>query len=172
MNCPACGKPLASADYEGSPILHCVACKGRLVERGRVEAVKEKYGHSTDRLIEEVQDERRADVAGEAKCPKCAEPMAKRAGPGPVPFDMDVCEACGLVWFDGGELALLQLAHEAATEDARSAELTRQLEDMSAGSRKSFDDKLSALRDGLVPDGPDLADYGFMMTIFGDDLVM
>ncbi|MHC4252600.1 MAG: zf-TFIIB domain-containing protein [Planctomycetota bacterium] len=172
MNCPSCGKLLAQAEYEGLPVWHCEACKGRLAGGGRVEAIKEKYGLSTDELVEEVQDERRGDIAGPANCPRCAKPMKKEAGPGPVPFDMDSCDTCKLVWFDGGELALLQLAHEAAKEDEMSEELTRQVEDLSPGSRKSFDDKLSALRDGLVPDGPDLADYGFMTSVFGDDPVM
>ena len=172
MNCPACGKLLAEAAYEGLPVWHCEACRGRLVERSRVEAIKEKYGASTDDLVEEVESERRSDTPGPVNCPRCGKPMAKSAGPGPVPFDMDSCEACKLVWFDGGELALLQFAHEAAKEDEMSEELTRQLEDMSPGSRKRFDDKLSALRDGLVPSGPDLADYGFMTTVFGDDPIM
>ena len=165
MNCPSCAKALASANYEGSPLWHCPGCRGRLVEKKRLKAIREKRGRTTDELTGEAEGEMGAGSAGPVPCPKCAVPMSKEAGPGPVPFETDVCGACGLVWFDGGELALVQLACEAAKEDERSAELTRRLEDLSAGARRSFDDKLSALRDGLVPDGPDLGDYGFMISI-------
>lgn len=156
-SCPACNVPLEPEDYEGFRILHCPQCRGHLAERSRFEAIRSLAGKSPGELETEARNDFSGDNPNPIRCPRCRRPMEKR--PLPVPgFDnlhVDVCRDCLLVWFDGGELALAQLAHQNSPAYRNQAELRRRAESLDADPERkaAFDEAVSRLpldRDSLA----------------------
>ncbi len=117
MQCPVCDVKLNHAAYEGQTVYHCPECRGHLATRQRVSQIKSSRERSTEALKEEATQQQRADTAERLLCPKCCtnrmikEKVRVRFAAGES-FSIDVCGRCKVVWFDGGELARLQLEHE------------------------------------------------------------
>ena len=121
-NCPLCDVPLEPEAYEGVPVLRCPDCQGHLLELTRYESIQRIPEKSLAALEAEAQAGFAGDNPSPIRCPRCHGAMQKR--PLPVPgFDLhlDLCRGCALVWLDGGELAMAQLAYQAtpAFQDAQ-----------------------------------------------------
>ena len=113
-NCPLCAIPLEPETCEGFPILRCPGCQGHLLQLSRYESIKCLPDKTLAELEAEAKEGFQGDNSKPVRCPRCHLAMDKR--PLPVPgFDLhvDLCRGCSLVWLDGGELALAQLAHQA-----------------------------------------------------------
>ena len=111
--CPICDVALEPEDYEGFRVLRCPECQGHLVELTRYEAIRRLPSKGLAELETEARDGFQGDSAHVLRCPRCRGVMAKQ--PLHVPgFDLhlDLCKGCSLAWFDGGELAMAQLAHQ------------------------------------------------------------
>ncbi len=121
-NCPICNVPLDPETYEGFPVLRCPDCQGHLLGLVRYDSIQ----RIPEKTLAELEAEAKAGFLGDnpvpIRCPRCHLAMEKRplSAPG---FDLhvDLCRACSLVWLDGGELAMAQLAYQAnpAFQDAQ-----------------------------------------------------
>jgi Zn-finger nucleic acid-binding protein len=121
-NYPTCVTPLTRIQYEGFPVFKCMTCYGILVEDNKVKQIERKMALQDDDLVKEATDEAHYDNPDKIKCPRCKLTMDKRSAFDGVPgtlrsqdipdFDIDCCMSCKLTWFDGGELARLQLSYE------------------------------------------------------------
>ncbi len=121
--CPACGGALREVAYEGVPLHKCTACAGRLVTRERfarilargeqppspevhalaLQLVRERIVHRPAGPVPATQGPRR-------RCPACAAEMVPFAYQAILPHrvTIDRCDPCGLLWFDGKELEVIQ----------------------------------------------------------------
>ena len=111
--CTVCSGVLEATEYEGTPVMHCNQCHGYLLERRGVDDIKESGDKSTAELAAEQDRDRVGDTLDPIRCPKCGGSMGKEYLTEPDAFHVDYCDPCGVLWFDGGELARLQLTYEA-----------------------------------------------------------
>ncbi len=129
--CPACGLPLVEREYEGITARACPACRGLLLGRGQDYRVmlreEETFTPEVQRLAEEFQTRhflrpRPGKAAGKAPnpyaCPECRRPMRRQLYNYQYFLEVDRCASCGLTWFDGGELEILQVLVENARRRA------------------------------------------------------
>ncbi len=152
--CPRCQKELEWTEYEGQRVMRCATCRGHLVPAPRLRAIKRSDQLGADALMEEAARDFKGPTPIAASCPACKVRM--RPEPIPVPgmdVHMDVCRSCQMVWLDGGELALLQLAYEQTPEYQEIAERRRRARELEACPERSarFQEDLSRL-----PDEPSL----------------
>jgi Zn-finger nucleic acid-binding protein len=108
--CPRCQAPLEAKDLHGATVLACRQCAGTLV--AQLELTRLLEGMSAELLATfdpDAQLARVADRGGNAPCPHCKKAMAgdDYCGAGLVRFNR--CEACGVLWLDGGELGAMTL---------------------------------------------------------------
>ncbi len=126
-DCPICAVPLEPETYEGFPIRRCPHCHGTLLDAPRYQAIQSIPGKTLAELEAEAQAGFQGDNPQPIRCPRCHGAMDKR--PLPVPgFDhlhFDLCRGCSLVWLDGGELALAQLAYQATPAFREKQEMKR-----------------------------------------------
>ncbi len=124
--CPACGGALCEVVYAGVPLHKCAACSGRLVTRERFARVLARGEQPPSpevhalalRLVREHVVRRsgpRTPVAQTTgspryRCPTCGGEMARFAYQAVLPHRVmiDRCDPCGLLWFDGKELEVIQ----------------------------------------------------------------
>ena len=147
-NCPICDVPLEPEAYEGVPVLRCPDCQGHLLELTRYESIQ----RIPEKSLAELEAEAQAGFAGDnpspIRCPRCHGAMQKR--PLPVPgFDLhlDLCRGCALVWLDGGELAMAQLAYQATPAFRDRQELKRRsgARDADPERKAAFDEAVAKL---------------------------
>ncbi len=122
--CPACGGALREVVYRGVRLHKCSACAGRLVTRERFARIlargepppsPEVHALAVQLVREHVVRSGPAvplrDAPGpRRRCPACGAEMV------PFPYEailphrivIDRCDPCGLLWFDGKELEVIQ----------------------------------------------------------------
>ncbi len=146
--CPACGSGLTHEKYEGFPVLQCGQCGGHLVPLMRLEPIKRLQRATEEELTQEA-----ATFSGDSteriRCPRCNVYMRKEALDVPLidGLHQDVCDHCDLIWFDGGELAIVQLAYEQTGAFQNVDELRQRMRELeSQPERKAaFERALSEL---------------------------
>jgi len=148
MKCPLCNANLVRTAYESLAVHHCEACFGYLLGRHRVEAVKIRREKSTEELKKEVASEGRPDTSERIRCPYCRRKMHKEYVKKPADFNMDVCPDCDIVWFDGGELARLQLAYENSPKGIDAERSRRRMAEMTLPEWEEFERNLAKLPAG------------------------
>ena len=152
-NCPHCSIPLISVEYEGFGVQWCDRCRGHLVASSRLESLKRVARKSHDELKAEATSEFHGCNTAQIKCPRCHMPMRKQAIKLPgLALEFDLCRACSLVWFDGGELALAQLGHEAKVGFADAQEMKRRMEELEASPDRKAEFEKNLAR---LPNAPD-----------------
>lgn len=152
--CPVCDVGLVGVEYEGFRVMQCESCGGHLVPLQRLESIKRIDERSEDELKAEATGKFVASTAEVVKCPRCRLPMRKQSADLPVmELETDVCRSCSLVWLDGGELALLQLAHQAKSRFINAQDLKRRMEQFEASPERKarFEENLSKCRDPSDP---------------------
>lgn len=122
--CPACGVGLVREQYEGQVLDRCPECDGMLVKVFSLEGIKRARGR-TEGDLEAEAGQFTASSHAEVQCPQCFRQMGKETTNDPPFVEYDRCPSCKVVWFDPGELAMLQLSYE-STDAARDAEQYRQ----------------------------------------------
>ena len=146
--CPSCYQHLAPIRYEGHKVLHCAACKGYLLEPSRLEFIKNSTRKSHPQLKAEASADFKGSTAREVSCPKCSHKMHKQRLDLPeLNLMADICERCSLIWLDGGELALVQLAYEASPRFIDTEELNRRIQALEADPERkaAFEANLAKL---------------------------
>ena len=148
-DCPICQVPLAPETYEGFPIWRCPQCRGTLLDLSRYEAIRSVPEKSLAELEAEAQDGFAGDHPDPIRCPRCHLAMAKQ--PLPVPgcddLHLDLCRGCALVWLDGGELAMAQLAYQATPAFREKQEMKRRAAERDADPERkaAFDEAIAKL---------------------------
>ena len=153
-NCPLCAVPLEPETYEGFGILRCPHCAGHLVELTRYESIRRLPEKSLAELEAEAQAGYQGDNPAPIRCPRCHLTMLKQ--PIPVPgfsLHMDFCRGCALVWLDGGELAMAQLAHQAtpAFRDIQDLKQRSAALEADPDRKAAFEEALSKLPESTNP---------------------
>ncbi|NQU45266.1 M48 family metalloprotease [bacterium] len=130
--CPACQEFLVSEDYEGSMLDMCPSCGGVLVEEHKVMRILQRRERAiAESMRRKARDMARVPVtrsrlqlaAGPETafpppdCPRCGQKMYRRLYTYLYPVVIDQCPACLQIWFDPGELDILQAMVEARDRD-------------------------------------------------------
>ena len=124
--CPICpDAQLQRIRYEGFALLMCSSCGGALVDDPDIKGIERKMEIREDQLVPQAavsNSPNSPDNAGILHCPRCLNDMTKAPALEELPaslksttiedFYIDHCKNCRLTWFDGGELAKLQLSYE------------------------------------------------------------
>ncbi len=150
MKCPACDTELNRATYENSPVFQCSRCSGYLMQKGRIRAIKSSRDQSTEALEQEVAQEQSPDSVDSLRCPKClARKMTKERvrikSDDDESFSIDTCRHCNVAWFDGGELARLQLDYETCDEALDEVDFRERAASRTAEEKEAFEQRLDAL---------------------------
>lgn len=123
--CPRCHAPLVERFYEGAPGLHCVFCRGWLLEERALQAIlarrEEVFGKEEFEKLRKWRDAQKGTPwtccdFPDVNCPDCGERMSKRFHHVTTKVVVDQCRnpSCGRVWLDGGELEAIQILMEEA----------------------------------------------------------
>jgi Zn-finger nucleic acid-binding protein len=149
VQCPVCDEKLTRVAYETHTVFQCPQCRGYLATKTRVSLIKSSRDLSTEALEEEAVRKEQADSATALRCPRCQGTMSKRKMPIQAAvgqsFLVDTCRRCNLVWFDGGELARLQLDHEQRPQGQEELAAQRREQTRTAAEREQFQQLLDAL---------------------------
>ena len=148
MKCPVCGSELKRLMYEGFAVFRCISCHGYLLSDRRVESIKRSANRNQETLKQEVTEESGTDTLEEIRCPRCRRKMKKKFIPDPASLHVDLCKDCEMSWFDGGELARLQLTHEISGRGRDAAEFRRRHEEMTPERKAEFEKNLEKLDSG------------------------
>ena len=108
-SCPDDGLALAESLVAGAHVHACGYCKGAWLPESGVRAVFERLSGDDarwDRLYERVQREGRDSGKACLDCDGQLRTITHRK------VEIDVCGACGGIWFDGGELRSLVTGKE------------------------------------------------------------
>lgn len=146
MKCPTCELELLRGDYYGANVHECAGCQGALLVTTRSKWIERRVNKDLPELVRELANTTASDTRHAIRCPKCRAEMKKR----PVKqlaIAIDDCRQCGMSWFDGGELASLQLLFE---KDPQTIELNRmreRLNSMTEEERTEYEANVSRLKD-------------------------
>jgi Zn-finger nucleic acid-binding protein len=114
FDCPCCDRPLAAAALDGDTVGYCPDCRGLLLSSDHfARVVAERRGENPDqfRWVEPIDP---TELRRVTRCPRCRQRTDTHpygAGGSAV---IDSCHRCRLVWFDAGELTVLEQFAEGA----------------------------------------------------------
>jgi Zn-finger nucleic acid-binding protein len=148
MKCPTCDVALDRAEYENVSVSQCPQCKGYLVNRNRVVLIKTTQDHSPETLRSEMTTQCHPDAQSNIRCPKCrGRMMSKERVPVKTDSDffLDVCRECNVVWFDGGELARLQIQYESSMKALEAYSFQQKARHRTEEDEEEFQQNLAAL---------------------------
>lgn len=146
MKCPRCQHSLDRTRYAGANVRQCPSCKGLLLPKRRASLIQRRVYKDSASLASELQDIAEIDSAMEIRCPDCRDKM-KNVLVEELSFCVDECDQCGMAWFDGGELAQLQLAFETKPQTRELNEMRDRLKNMSEKERNEYDKRIADLPD-------------------------
>jgi Zn-finger nucleic acid-binding protein len=136
---------MARGTYEELPVLRCSDCRGHLVDSERAQAIKRRLLLTAGELQAEAIADEQPDSASLLPCPRCRRRMTKQRVHLQGEIQLDLCDQCRFIWFDGGELSLWQLAHENTEQGREAAELQRRHREMTDEQRAELQQHLDRL---------------------------
>ena len=148
MDCPTCGQPLTRTTYEDVQVMQCETCFGYLVARNRLRLIKSSRQMTPDALRDEAHTEQAEDTAEQIRCPKCRVNRMRKERvrvTADESFFLDVCRECNQVWFDGGELAKLQMEFEQSAKAVEEFAMKERLESRTEEQRAEFKERVAQL---------------------------
>ena len=150
MSSNTCGEPLKRTTYEDVQVMQCETCFGYLVARNRLTLIKGSRQMTPDALRDEARNEKAEDTAEQIRCPKCRVNRMRKERvrvTADESFFLDVCRECNQVWFDGGELAKLQMEFEQSAKAVEEFALKERLESRTDRERAEFEERVAQLPD-------------------------
>lgn len=109
-NCPDCQLLLEQVAVEGVPAAYCGECHGLLL-------ANESFAWLVQQRRAAFQGAEQTPIPltperlqGAHACPRCHQTMDRHCYAGPGCQVIDFCNACEVVWLDGGELAAIEAA--------------------------------------------------------------
>lgn len=166
MNCPICkGTKLQRSEYEGAKVHHCPDCKGYLVKRQRLSAIRNSLERSDEEFMEELAATAAVDSKQKLQCPSCTRAMTKqRRKVGPQTYYVDQCSSCSETWFDGGELAKMQLQYEGSEKGAEMFRFQKRLATMTDEERAELDARIARLGKAKILDRSDYILFAWLLS--------
>ena len=164
MKCRNCTAALKRIKYAGANVHECPNCFGHLVEKRSIARIEKRIDKDIDELKDEVLDSSGVDLAEKIRCPRCRNKMRKETVRKPG-FQIDECDNCDFVWFDGGELASLQLVYESKGQTQELNGMRERLESMTAAQRKAYEDRIANLVDLGSPMEQAIREATFELTM-------
>lgn len=109
-NCPSCRSTLQAGAIEGARVLFCEACRGMLIGSEEFGSVvqKRKALHAEPKEPPTPLD--LSELQRRVPCPRCDRTMDVHPYHGRGNVVIDSCHRCKVVWFDYGELTVLERA--------------------------------------------------------------
>lgn len=148
MQCPTCETALQPEVYEEVHVMQCPQCHGYLIDHRRVQLIKMSRERTQELLNLESADQAADDTLQQLRCPKCkVRRMMKvksRTHNGSQ-FFIDICEDCDSVWFDGGELAKLQLDFEGSAQAIEAFAFERRSRERTPEEKRAFEEQVRQL---------------------------
>lgn len=148
MKCPQCDQTLERVTYEDVPVMQCAKCSGYFVAQNRLTLIRNSRDQNPESLQQEVQTQQQRDSTEQIKCPKCRVDRMKKQKvrlDDENSFLLDVCPRCHHTWFDGGELARLQMKYEQSAKAVDEFARQSRLEQMPEEQRKQLDREIESL---------------------------
>lgn len=117
--CPRCFKPLTEVLYEGAPAMSCGVCGGISSKRDAVARILARENYSFPKEVKDMADSLQKvqwlsprpnfyKIQDPLDCPYCGKKMSRGFFSYGLPVEVDRCINCGGIWFDRGELEMLQ----------------------------------------------------------------
>lgn len=121
--CPKCGQPLSEVLYEGAPVMKCHYCGGIAAGRDVASRILAREDYSFPDETAETADALMKShwtsnppnffaVTDRLTCPGCKNKMDRGFFTYGLPVIVDKCLKCGNIWFEKGELEMLQYITE------------------------------------------------------------
>lgn len=121
--CPKCDQPLSEVLYEGAPVMKCHYCGGTASGRDAAARILAREDYSFSDETAEVAEALTKShwvarppnfftVTDRLTCPVCKNKMDRGFFTYGLPVIIDRCMRCGDIWFDKGELEMLQYLTE------------------------------------------------------------
>lgn len=149
MDCPSCEKELVKTTYEEQPVEHCSKCSGYLLQRRSMNRIKTSREVTSEKLTREADRHIASDTTDHLRCPRCKNRMTKQKvffdERPDESFNLDMCDGCKLIWFDGGELARYQMDYESSEQAVQQLLRTQRTAEMSEDDRQDLDRNISRL---------------------------
>ncbi len=146
MKCPKCETSLVRSRYAGANVRECESCSGMLLCRNRATKIERRVNKDIQQLVEETETVASSDTLEKVRCPACRNRMDKSLIE-KIGIHIDECRNCDNAWFDGGELALLQLAYENRDQTVELNQMRDRLKNMSAAERAEYEERIANLVD-------------------------
>jgi len=150
MRCPKWETALQRSKYLDANVRQCASCKGLLLDRKRAEIIKKRVNKDVDQLTEESEQALSEDTVEKVRCPACRNRMDKKLIE-ELDFHVDECRNCHKAWFDGGELARLQLAFENRPQTEELNRMRQRIANMTAKERSDYEERIANLKDLGMP---------------------
>ncbi|MGH9558431.1 MAG: zf-TFIIB domain-containing protein [Bryobacteraceae bacterium] len=108
--CPVCAKPLSEGSLESHSLKYCTNCRGMSIPMDDLSSLIGALRVRRDRFGGAILPRDAADADRRLHCPACHAEMDAHPYDGGGNVNVDSCEACGLIWLDGGELRRIATA--------------------------------------------------------------
>jgi Zn-finger nucleic acid-binding protein len=102
--CPICATALSTGSLESFNLLYCGHCRGMLIDMDDFQPLIAALRSHRDAPAAFLAPRSATDADRTLKCPKCAAAMDDHPYGGGGNVNVDTCEACDVIWLDGGEL--------------------------------------------------------------------
>ena len=153
MDCPTCETELVNEKYEGHNVFQCPDCSGYLIKRQRMAQIKDTRETSSAELESHATARAAEDRTDLIRCPRC---RVQRMNKQRIHFDerpdesfmIDICGKCQMVWFDGGELAKLQIDHESSIKAIDQLERQQLAQNLGSERKQELEQRIAALPTG------------------------
>jgi Zn-finger nucleic acid-binding protein len=108
VDCPICSTTLSTASVAEVRVLHCVECRGVMVEQEAFSTIVRFLRAQATGEPDPVRPVNREELEREIACPCCGRTMETHPYYGPGNVVIDNCARCELIWLDYGELAAIR----------------------------------------------------------------
>jgi Zn-finger nucleic acid-binding protein len=117
-----------------------------LIKHDRARRLEKRVNKNVPDLIKEAEISESDDLTEVIRCPACRNRMDKTLIE-ELEFHVDSCDNCDMAWFDGGELAQLQLAFENKPQTVELNRMRKRLKEMTDEERAEYEERIANLRD-------------------------
>ena len=121
-----------------------------LLNRDRADKIEKRVNKDTESLAKEAEASDLNDTVEQIPCPACRNRM-KKVLVKDLGFHVDECNNCDQAWFDGGELARLQLAFENDPQRAEVNQMRERIKNMTPEERAEYENRIANLKDLGTP---------------------
>ena len=120
------------------------------MKRPRMAQIQSNRETSSEQLEHHAEKQATADSTGLIRCPRC---RVQRMNKEKIQFDqrpeesfqLDVCRKCQMIWFDGGELAKLQLDYESSIKAIDQMERQQLAQSLSEDRKEQLEERIAAM---------------------------